>query len=156
MPYPQDSIRLRAGTGYRIPVIYGDVSYASLNPSLVTVTPDGLVTAVNPGKTYIQIRDPKNSDRSAYITVEVVSAGTAPYQLGNPNGDAAINANDATMILVAAARIGTNKPTGFTDEQRAAADVNSDSLVNAADATAILRYAAAAGTSNPGDILNYT
>ena len=66
-------------------------------------------------------------------------------ELGDVNGDGTVNAKDATMILIAAAKIGTGNPTGMTAEQESAADVNADGNINAKDATIVLRYAAAIG-----------
>lgn len=79
-----------------------------------------------------------------------------PYTLGDPTGDGSINAEDATMILVAAARIGTGGESGLTSQEFAAADIDSNNAINAMDATAILRFAAAMGTGTASDIRDYT
>ncbi|MCR5718043.1 MAG: chitobiase/beta-hexosaminidase C-terminal domain-containing protein [Oscillospiraceae bacterium] len=66
---------------------------------------------------------------------------------GNVNLDKAVNASDATEILIYAAKQGTG---GIDNAKDAAwldrADFNEDGLVNASDASAILIYAARRGT----------
>ena len=72
------------------------------------------------------------------------------YIPGDVNGDGAVNAEDATAVLIASARIGTGLDSGLNDYALAAANVVIDDAINATDATLILRYAAACGTmSNP-------
>ncbi|MCR5718842.1 MAG: leucine-rich repeat protein [Oscillospiraceae bacterium] len=68
-----------------------------------------------------------------------------PYSMGDPNGDGIINARDATMVLIVAAKSGTGTGNTLTDKQFIAADVNRDNIVNSKDATLILRYTVAAG-----------
>ncbi len=150
---PQDSIRLRIQKTYSIPQIKSDLTYVSLNPDIADVTANGLVMALAQGSATIKISD--KTGAFAMLTIDVVSADIVPYPLGNLNGDDAINAKDATMILIAAARLGTGGATGFTDEQANAADVNSDGAINAKDATAVLRYAAAVGTGSAGKLTDY-
>ena len=70
------------------------------------------------------------------------------YDLGNVNQDGAVNAKDATEVLIAAAHIGTGQDAGLTDSGLKAADVNQDGKINAVDATWILQYAAAIGTGS--------
>ena len=74
---------------------------------------------------------------------------------GDVNGDGIVNAQDATMILIAAAKIGTGSETGLTAEQEIAADVNGNDIINANDATVILQYAAAVGTGYSGSLTDY-
>ena len=75
--------------------------------------------------------------------------------LGDVDNNGIINAQDATRVLVAAAKAGTNGTTGLTTEQETAADVNQDGLVNATDATVILRYAAAVGNGQAPKISDF-
>lgn len=105
-----------------------------------------------------------------YLDAEYISLGAAPAEpeqngdivnkdnitLGNINGDDSINAIDAQLVLVAAAKIGVGEESGLTDAQITAANTNSDGDVNAADANDILRYAAyngAGGTDTIEDFL---
>lgn len=67
------------------------------------------------------------------------------FILGDVNLDGTVNAEDATAVLIAAARLGTGADSGLSDVQKRAADVTGDGTVNAQDATTILRYAAAVG-----------
>ena len=72
---------------------------------------------------------------------------------GNVNLDQAVNASDATEILIYAAKQGTGnaenaqKDAAWLDR----ADFNADGLVNASDASAILIYAAKKGTGRTDD-----
>ena len=72
--------------------------------------------------------------------------------IGNLNGDMAINASDAAMLLIAAAAAGTGADSMMTDAQKAAADLNSDSTFDAKDAALILQYAAYTGTGGTDSI----
>lgn len=56
--------------------------------------------------------------------------------LGNPNGDNAINAKDALLVL----KISVGKLVSFT-QQQTAADANKDGDINAKDALEVLKYA---------------
>ena len=88
----------------------------------------------------------------------VVDEGTAPewndFRLGDVNGDAVINAEDAAALLIYCAEIGAgadaslDAPDGITPEQLLAqADTNSDGSYTATDAANILLYAAESGAS---------
>ncbi len=68
--------------------------------------------------------------------------------LGDVNEDGKIDAADAAMVLVAAAKIGSGDDSGLTDTQSVASDVNLDGNIDAMDAAAILRYAAAVGSGD--------
>ncbi|MDE5565144.1 MAG: leucine-rich repeat protein [Oscillospiraceae bacterium] len=68
--------------------------------------------------------------------------------LGDVNGDDAINASDAAVVLITAAQIGAGDAVDLTDKQKSAADVNKDSKINASDAAVILMYAAAVGAGD--------
>ena len=65
--------------------------------------------------------------------------------LGDPDGSGRINANDAAMVLRAAARVGAKRHCGLTGAQQTAADVDRNTRINANDAALILRYAAYVG-----------
>ncbi len=66
--------------------------------------------------------------------------------LGDLNADTAIDAADASIVLVAAANLGAEGVSGLTAEQEAAADVNSDGAYDSVDASWILQYATYIGT----------
>ena len=88
-------------------------------------------------------------------SIEVIKSNDSDYQLGDVNGDSDINAKDATMILIAAAKVGTGGVTGLTVEQEKTADVNADGMINAKDANTILRYAATVGTGAKAKIADF-
>lgn len=71
--------------------------------------------------------------------------------LGDVNGDDAVNANDATMILIDAARTGTGAASWLSPAQRTAADANGDGRVNANDASEVLVYSAKRGSGGTTD-----
>lgn len=63
--------------------------------------------------------------------------------LGDVNNDGAVNAIDATLVLMEYSRVSLDFPSSFTQFQRIAGDYNRDSTINAIDATAILTFYAA-------------
>ena len=78
-----------------------------------------------------------------YYTV-TGNEGTTPVtkgkpSLGDPNGDGAINAIDASIILTIYTRIATSRSKPTSDEL-AYCDVNNDGAVNAIDASYVLSY----------------
>ena len=83
-------------------------------------------------------------------------AAEKTYTLGDVNEDGNVNANDASAVLQAAARIGAKKPSGLTDTQTLAANVDrSSDAINANDASFILRFAAYRGAKGTKSIEEY-
>ena len=76
-------------------------------------------------------------------------------QSGDLNGDSTINSKDATIILIAAAKLGVGGTTGLTQQQLVAGDVNSDGVINAKDATIVLKYSAAYGVGKSITIADF-
>ncbi len=74
---------------------------------------------------------------------------------GDLNGDNAVDAADAAMVLIAAAAVGSGADSGLTDAQETAADLNGDSLFDAVDAALILRYAAYVGSGGTMTLTDY-
>ena len=60
-------------------------------------------------------------------------------------GDGRVSAADASLILAAAANLGTGRESGLTPEQEQLADVNRDGKINAIDASLVLSFAADLG-----------
>lgn len=76
--------------------------------------------------------------------------------LGDLNGDSVVNTEDAALILVDAAYVGSGSASDFTEAQVTAGDVDKDGLVNSVDAAAILSYAAWTGSGvDVGDMENF-
>ncbi len=67
------------------------------------------------------------------------------------NEDGKVDAKDASMVLVAYAKMSTGGEDGFTEKQRKAANVNGDDKIDAKDASFILSYYAMASTAE-GDV----
>ncbi len=107
-----------------------------------------------PGLYPIYVND---MDQSLYFLVEVVEAEqTDPtLPLGDLSDDGIIDANDASMLLVAAANAGSGADSGLTAEQIAAADLNADGQFDASDASLILMYAAYAGAGGELDLAGF-
>ena len=61
------------------------------------------------------------------------------------DGDGRVTASDSSLILAAAANIGTGHESGLTPEQELLADVNRDGSINAVDASLVLSFAAELG-----------
>ena len=77
------------------------------------------------------------------------------YSTGNINADGAIDVVDATLILSAAANIGSGDASGFNLKQKAVADVDKDGEINSVDASYVLQYAAYAGAGGEDDAETY-
>lgn len=67
------------------------------------------------------------------------------------NEDGKVDAKDASIVLVAYAKVSTGSEDGLTEKQHKAADVNADGKVDAKDASSILAYYAMASTAS-GDV----
>lgn len=74
-------------------------------------------------------------------------------QPGDVNRDEKINASDAALILMAAAKLGGGNDDGLSAKQRFAANVNGDESINASDASLVLIYAAAVGAGQKDAVL---
>jgi len=104
-----------------------------------------------------------DGDLEVTFTVDGLKFGEQPlpeYTLGDVNEDGNVNANDASAVLVAAAKIGAKKDSGLSTVQTLAANVDrSNDAINANDASYILRYAAykgAKGTKTLEEYFGYT
>ena len=64
------------------------------------------------------------------------------------NEDGKVDAKDASIVLVAYAKVSTGSEDGLTEKQRKAADVNADGKVDAKDASSILAYYALVSTAS--------
>lgn len=82
--------------------------------------------------------------------VQIFLTPCDPKMKGDVNGDYAVNAIDASLVLQNYAYAATNPPFEQMESFVWAADVNSDGNVNAVDASKILQYYALAATGkNP-------
>lgn len=66
--------------------------------------------------------------------------------MGDVNGDGAVDAADASMVLSEYAKGSVQQDTEFSDEQKQKADVTGDGVMDAADASAIISYYAYSST----------
>ncbi|MBQ7003086.1 MAG: leucine-rich repeat protein [Oscillospiraceae bacterium] len=78
-----------------------------------------------------------------------------PMALGDLNGDGLADANDAAMLLVAAAARGAGAPSGLVSVQETAADADKNGDYDASDAAYILEYAAKAALGGMGSFESY-
>lgn len=62
------------------------------------------------------------------------------------NDDGQVNAQDASLILQAAANIGSGSDSGLTPEHELLADADRDGVISASDAALILTYSAQCGS----------
>ena len=79
----------------------------------------------------------------------------AKLSLGDVNTDGAVDAKDASAVLVAYAKASTGKDTDLTDEQKIAADINYDGHVDAKDASQILVYYSYLSTGGTKSLIEY-
>ena len=91
------------------------------------------------------------------VTTETTTETVVPEQKkGDVSGDETIDSEDASLVLVAAAALGLDKPSGLGAAAEKSADVNGDGMVNTVDASIILTYAAAQGlSSTPLDLADF-
>lgn len=73
--------------------------------------------------------------------------------LGDTNGDAVVDANDASEILGLYAEVSTGND--ISEEAKTAGDVNKDGLLDSADASLVLEYYALASTSGGIDAAEF-
>lgn len=76
---------------------------------------------------------------------ETVIAESTTYALGDVNADGAVDASDASEILIAAASAGAGEESTLDAQQQLAADANADGAYDANDASLVLQYAAEIG-----------
>ena len=76
-------------------------------------------------------------------------------KLGDPTGDGAVNAVDASAILTDYALTSTNQPSQFTEEQTAASDVDKNGVINAVDASQVLGFYAYISTGGQLSLEEY-
>lgn len=93
-----------------------------------------------------------NTKDSFEVTVK---EGAPAVPLGDLDGNDAINATDAAMLLSAAAAVGAGVDSGLTEEQMKAADLNADGEFDAKDAAIILQYAAYAGAGGKDSVQDF-
>lgn len=95
----------------------------------------------------------KNSTAQAYA--EEYGYDFVGCSLGDINGDGAINALDASSVLVEYSSVATGKNSTFNVVQKGAADVNKDGAIDALDASVILSYYAYTATGGTGSLADF-
>ena len=153
----ENEITLKAGQQYQIEANQTNLTYSSNHTDIAVVSSSGIITALKEGNAVISIIN-QNYD-VVQINLTVISDNPEPeLELGDLTQDEKVDASDAAMILVAAARQGSGLDSGLTEAQKTAADVNHDGKIDASDAAYILQYAAAKGagafSGNLSDFMN--
>ena len=109
------------------------VRWTSGNSSVVTVTSDGLIKALNTGTANVIARTTDGTNLSATCAVTVVAGGGGDDGLpGDVNGDGEINITDVTMLIFALLN------DDFSDINMENADVNGDGMVNITDVVTLI------------------
>ncbi len=155
--FQKTSAVLSEGELVQIDVISKDapvLTWTSSNPGIAGVDGSGIVSAVGPGTAVITATTGAYS-ASFTVTVEGDAPVLPTISPGDVNADAQVDAVDAAMILVEAAKQGAGIATSFTDVQAGIADVNSSGGFNSIDAACILQYAAAAGSGYTGSFVQF-
>ena len=76
--------------------------------------------------------------------------------LGDVDNSGEVDSVDASLVLVAAAALGLDQPSGLDADAEKRADVDGNGTVNSVDASIILTYAAAQGLSDtPLDLKDF-
>lgn len=107
-----------------------DVSWASSNPNVATVTSDGLVNATGLGTATIIAMTTDGSNLCATCTVTVIN----PSILGDVNGNGMVNMDDLTALID---YLLTDNATGINLEN---ADVDGSGNVGMDDLTVLVNY----------------
>lgn len=109
------------------------VRWTSGNSSVVTVTSEGLIKALNTGTANVIARTTDGTNLSATCAVTVVAGGGGDEVLpGDVNGDGEINITDVTMLIFALLN------DDFSDINMENADVNGDGMVNITDVVTLI------------------
>ena len=137
-------VTMKPGQQYQIEANQDNLTYSSSNPEIAVVSSSGMVTALKTGEAVISVINQEYDVTQITLTV-ISDTSESKAELGDLTQDEEVDASDAAMILVAAAKQGSGQDSGLTEAQRTAADVNHDGKIDASDAAYILQYAAAAG-----------
>ena len=124
------------------------VDYAIEGGYLVNQPGDYSITIVGTG-------DYTGSKTVTFTAISDVENPGMSVLLGDTDGDGAVNASDASMVLAEYALLATGGTPAFTEKQSEAADVNKDGSTDASDASSILGYYAYIATGGSGTIEEY-
>ena len=75
-----------------------------------------------------------------------------PTDLGDPNHDGKVDANDASFVLVQYAKLSTGGESALTGNEKWAADINKDGKIDAKDASTALAYYAYLSTGGTDEL----
>lgn len=78
------------------------------------------------------------------------------FSLADLNGSKTIDATDAAILLLGAAKAGATGISGLTNEQEGFADINADGKFDASDAAMLLQYSVYAGSGGTASIEEYS
>ena len=150
-------------TSVTIPDSVTKIGFFAFSGSGVTFTVPAGVTVIGHDAfgTDATIRGYDGSTAQAYAkenNIPFISLGAAPAAalLGDVDNSGEVDSVDASLVLVAAAALGLDQPSGLDAEAEKRADVDGNGTVNSVDASIILTYAAAQGLSEtPLDLIDY-
>jgi len=77
------------------------------------------------------------------------------YTLGDIDENNAVDARDATAVLVEYAEMSTSGETTFNEKEYMSADVNNDGVTDSSDASHILAYYSYVSTGGKADMINF-
>ena len=117
-----------------------NVTWTSSDPSVATVSEDGVVTAVANGTTTITVT---TEDGGFTATCEVTVSVASNVLMGDVTGDGKVNVGDAVKLLKAIASKTTDE---FSEDVFTAADVTRDGKINVGDAVKLLKAIASKTT----------
>ena len=93
----------------------------------------------------------RSADRDAEGIIPGCRFGAENGDRPDVDGDGFVTANDAQIILDAAARIAAGEPSGLTPEQELLADADRDGTITAVDGQLVLSFATAVGAGDYTD-----
>lgn len=137
-------ISMAVGDKYSIKTGADKAAFTSGDKEIASVNDKGVITAIAPGETSIEVKGADGKTVSVTVTVR---KPVILVSLGDVNRDGNIDAVDASAVLTYYADISTDQPVDFDDNQKKSADVNGDGLIDSVDASDILTYYAYSSTT---------
>ncbi len=143
-------ISMAVGDSYSIKTGADKAAFKSSDENIAKVSDKGIITAIAPGETNIEVSEADGKTASVTVTVRKPVILCTP---GDVNRDGNIDAVDASAVLTYYANISTDQPTDLDENAKAAADVNGDGMIDSVDASSILSYYAYTSTTPKEEII---